>query len=59
VTVDYPRFWIIQDKLCPALMVPVAIFDPGAVCMQLRKKVISKLAAVSVTVKAPGPSVTG
>ena len=40
-------------------MVPVAIFDPVEVCMQLPEKVITTiLSGISLIVKEPGLNVT-
>lgn len=51
-------FKILENRACPALMVPVA--DPGAVCMQSPpvKTGRNPATGVSVTVKEPGPIVT-
>jgi hypothetical protein len=63
VIVDYPTlmFMIIQVRNCSALMVPVAIFDPGADCLQPPSRkagALNPATGVSVTVKEPGPNVT-
>jgi hypothetical protein len=46
---------------CSALMVPVAEFEPRAVCMQSGPKegVLNPAGTDSVIVKPPGPNVTG
>jgi hypothetical protein len=55
--VDYPGlgFTIRQGAPCPALMVPVPIFDPGWVGMQSPMKLggSNPATGVSVTVKEP------
>ena len=61
VIVDYPdlMFTIPQSRVCPALMVPVAICDPGGFCVQSpTKRIRNPDTGVSVTVKEPGPNVT-
>jgi hypothetical protein len=50
---------IVQNRFCPAFMVPVAEFEPGAVCVQSFLKTREpnpRDRAVSVTVKEPGPN---
>ena len=53
-------FVIVQVRCCPALMVPVASIEPGAVCMQSPEKVTLRIpkTALSTIVKVPGPDVT-
>jgi hypothetical protein len=45
---------------CPALMVPVAVDEPGAVCTQSSRKIggLNPVVTDSVTVKEPRPNVT-
>jgi hypothetical protein len=52
-------FLITQFKFCPALMVPVASSEPGALCLQSPVKVgLKPLTGSSCIVKEPGPNVT-
>ena len=53
-------FVIVQCRVCPALMVPVASSEPGAgSCTQSPEKLgANKGSKDSVTVKLPGPNVT-
>ena len=53
-------FMIVQSRVCPAFMVPVAEFDPGAVCVHLTPKVgpLNPGGTISVTLKGPVPNIT-
>jgi hypothetical protein len=54
-----PSFVIVQCRVCPALMVPVASGSLKEACLQSPEKTIEKPRMEdSVTVKLPGPNVT-
>jgi hypothetical protein len=51
---------IVQPRVCPALIVPAAEFDPGATWWQsiVKRGAKNPATGVSVTVKVPRPNET-